>query len=379
MNILMTGPGRGQNMKLWLDYFENSDEHNLYFLSEGPFEFKQYKRINVIGEIYGLRKEQIFFNAYLKIKDIEIDVVHVHGAYYAYWPFYYFNLFESSVKVINIWNEKTVEDIINGNMDELQQQAYDYALEKCDAVLCNWWGSYNRLYNSKYKNKKLYCIQWGIEKKYLDINFTEEYINKIRDKYKINKEDFVICSTVTISENRNIDKVLYALAILKEKLPKDKFSKIKFIIQNGNTPDEKYADELKKFILKANLEENVIVKYGEFLEYKEILALHKISDVEFIILSNDQLTDNIPEALFMDSKLFLSNIQPYRLFNEKFKFNVPLIEIDPNIIANCINDCLSGKNYDANIDKNVLYDSFCLENNIEKVISMYKQLKEQQI
>jgi 1,2-diacylglycerol 3-alpha-glucosyltransferase len=126
------------------------------------------------------------------------------------------------------------------------------------------------LFIEKYKvDKNIHIIPTGIEMdKFYKENIKEEKLNKIKEKLKITKDDFIILYIGRLGQEKNID-----FLIDNQKYLTEKNKNIKLIIV-GNGPDyDKYQEKINKL----NLEKNIILT-GK-VPYNEINYYYNIGNV----------------------------------------------------------------------------------------------------
>lgn len=166
-------------------------------------------------------------------KQLNIPLVHTYHTMYEDYVHYitkgYFN--DTSKKIVEyltkFYCDKTAKELIVPT-----KKAYD-------------------LFKEKYKvDKDVHIIPTGIEiEKFYKENLDNKKLERIREKYKINKNDFIILYVGRLGEEKNVDFLLDN----QEYFVKNNKS-VKLLIV-GDGPDyKKYVNKVKKL----NLEENII-------------------------------------------------------------------------------------------------------------------------
>jgi len=112
---------------------------------------------------------------------------------------------------------------------------------------------------------------------------TEEMVNKIKDKYLL-KGYPLILSVGRLNQRKGHDVTLKAISIIKKKYPDVKF----VIIGNKVCGEDLYYDQLKDYVLRNSLQNNVC--FVSDLSDEELRTFYSISDI-FVLSSREYKGD----------------------------------------------------------------------------------------
>lgn len=382
MKVLMVGPGRGSNIRIWLDYFNTQNEVDLSFLSEGEFQYtpSQYSNIDVLYEIKWknpIEKVRNLFGLISVLLRSRFDVIHIHGMYSIFLTFFYMLFLRKGKKIINIWGEQFIMRASNPANSFWLKPIYRYVLNQSDLILINWWGVYNLFsrHFPEYIHKVKVC-PWGINRNVLAVK-TEDHIDKFEQKMNLGKSEIVIGTIRGLVSINHQDLILDALKILKDRLDPELFQRIRCIMINGVNLDPEYVQLLVEKRQKYGLGDQVLIDSQTFLDISDVMTFHQRVDIEPIIASSDQLSNTIIEAIYKGTFVVLSDIEPYRIFNERYNLGLQLIPIDADQLANVIE--VEVHSIDRNgrrrgdLFEKIQHD-FIFENNVKKIIQIYKTM-----
>ena len=189
------------------------------------------------------------------IKDewkLDIPVVHTYHTMYEDYVYYLTHgHFEKTAK-------KIVVNIIS-----------NFCNKKCDELIVPT-DKIKELFDKRYKiNKKINVIPSGIDtKRFKKTNDIVNQVKKLRKKYHLSENNFVIGSVGRVASEKSYDKTIESMSSLVKIN-----NNIKFMLV-GDGPE---ADELKELTKKLGLTDNVI--FTGLVEYELVPAYYHLFDV----------------------------------------------------------------------------------------------------
>lgn len=185
-------------------------------------------------------------------KKLDIPVVHTYHTMYEDYVYYLTHgHFEKTAK-------KIVVNIIS-----------NFCNKKCDELIVPT-DKIKELFDKKYKiNKKINVIPSGIDtKRFKKTNDIVNQVKKLRKKYHLSENNFVIGSVGRVASEKSYDKTIENMSSLVKIN-----NKIKFMLV-GDGPE---ADELKELTKKLGLTDNVI--FTGLVDYELVPAYYHLFDV----------------------------------------------------------------------------------------------------
>ena len=124
------------------------------------------------------------------------------------------------------------------------------------------------------------------------------------------------------------------------------------------------------------MHQNIWYYQHPFLPDSDIGHIISASDVLVNLVKHDQLSTSIIEALYLDKELICSDVEPYRILNDKFNLRLNLLKSDPLTVSNEIIRIIKlDKNKpDKGLlahRKNIVKEHFDIDNNFTKVFEMF--------
>lgn len=144
-----------------------------------------------------------------------------------------------------------------------------YCEKKCDELIVPT-NKIKELFENKYHIKKeAHVIPTGIDLRKFTLNKDEkDKVLKLKKKYKIKDDDFIVGSISRLAKEKSIDRLIVAMKTLSTYN-----SKIKLVIV-GDGPD---ATHLKSLVKKLKLEKNII--FTGLIEYEKVGLYYKLFNV----------------------------------------------------------------------------------------------------
>lgn len=145
--------------------------------------------------------------------------------------------------------------ITKGYFDKPSKKLVEYLTRfYCDKTVTELIVPSRKIYNlfiNKYEvNKKINIIGTGMDiDRFSKDRFKKEEIDKLKEKYNINKDDFVIGSVSRLGKEKSIDKMIIAFKKLLEKIPDSK------LLLVGDGPDR---EELIELVNELDISDKVI-------------------------------------------------------------------------------------------------------------------------
>ncbi len=224
--------------------------------------------------IYDYRLTGVYpLRAIKKISAWNLDVIHSHTEF-GVGTFARLIASEFNIPLVHTYHtmyEDYIESITKGYFDKSSKKLVEYFTKfycdkTCSELIVPTKKTYD-LFKEKYKyDRDIYIVPTGIEvERFYREQFKPAELSKIREKYKIKKDDFVILYVGRLGKEKNIECIINVLA----KLTKER-NKVKLVLV-GDGPD---ADDIKKQARDLGLEDHVVftgkIPYDETPKYFNI-------------------------------------------------------------------------------------------------------------
>ncbi len=321
---------RSVNVKKWLDWLNDFPELNSYvMLLDLPIDEKkelklQYPTIKFLFfkpliEIkkLSLKKRFLYIRAIAeKIGQLNVDVIHLHGAFYKYMIYPLLFLKDNPALIYNVWGS---DFNLHFKKNVKSTLLLKYLFKKSDLIWTNWYqlALEIREYFPKFK-EKIITIPWGVSENVFSPP-NAAIIETLRQQYQLSKKDYLLLYTRGMVQNSNHDKLLQAISFL----PKDLNFKL---IIHGSNKNSNILQKLKQFVKKNGLE-NFVIFSEKYLSEEEMKALYHVADLVFSLTTREQFSQVIIEALLRDCHLILHQNSAYQFLKEVFRFNVELVDV----------------------------------------------------
>jgi glycosyltransferase involved in cell wall biosynthesis len=354
----------GHNILPFLEFFNENREHD--------FTFAYSLDRTYFPEDCHIQFEKISFGLFsiiraLKVIRSDYDLIWYHGGHSAI-IFFLFTLFRSrkSRFVFNIWNEWLIHDASKGG---IKGYLFRKAVKNSDVIQCNWHGT-EKLVESTGWNTNIKTFYWGLQKDYFKqdepkptpftINFLES-LPKQKTKFFFPK---------SISPASRHDLIIEASKQLLDKGITDFI--VYFWMGNVNNPELKA--KLLAQIKNSGVEDFVVLQEHDFLPFSDIIHIWKHMDVGLQIAAHDQLSTTFVEPQFFQKEVIATDIEPYRIYNEKFDTKLELTSLSAVDIAKHMKGTLGTseeKSEILNHRKKVIEEHFNFNKNIRKIVEYY--------
>lgn len=373
----MVGPGHGANIEMIIKSLTiiNSFQITL-FANEYKFNKNQYPLLSVIT--YGHTNK--FVKRFTMIKKMinmqKYDILFILGGTNLYETIPAIFLFKYNFLIFDIWSE-SIPKILGNKSKYFKRYFYRLVMNKCNIIICSWEGTYNKLIKNYPKVKeKTYILRDGIgdsitQEQPIKTEYAQKYLNSLP------KDKIIFLNQRSISEYNTLELQVKALKYIVENYP---FigDDILFIIWQGNNFDKSLYNRITKYIKDNSLENIIKIILHPYLPASDIAHIIKSADVIVNLVYHDQLSNSIIETMYFQKQGLLSDIEPYRILNEKYdtKFNLTKLN-SKNIAEEIIHLYYLCKSGEKDIDlldrrKKVVEKYFDLKTNayeFEKIIT----------
>lgn len=359
------GRAGGHNILPFLEYFNEHTEHQLTFVySNDRTYYPEKDNIQYVKFSFSPLK---FLKA-AKVISKEYDLIWYHGGHSAL-IFYIFSILRNkkSTFIFNVWNEWLIHKAKKGGT---KGKMFQYGISHADIIHCNWHGTAHVLRETGWNNN-IKVFYWGLQKENFtnhavaDDNETNEFVASLpQDKVKF-------FFPKSISPNSRHDLVIEAA----EKLVKDGITNFIVYLWLGNTNEEDLLAKYASQISKSGLSEYVILQKHGFLSFGDMQMIWKKMDAGLQIAANEQLSTTFLEPQYYQKEIVVTDILPYRMYNEKFDLNIPLIPLDSEAVYNGMKDIITGNSTskdDLEKRHHIVNNNFNFSKNIEKIIEHYQ-------
>lgn len=366
MKVLMFhGRAGGHNILPFLEYFNASTDHDLTFIYAKDRTYFP-ERDNIQYHKFSFSPFKLF-----KLKKIicsEYDLIWYHGGHSALILFIFSLLRNKKSKFIfNVWNEWLIQKAKRGG---IKGKMFQFGIRHADVIHCNWYGTAQVLTQTGW-NDNIKVYYWGLQKE----NFTNHPIAEAEETNQfiasLPKDKIKFFFPKSISPNSRQDLVIEAA----EKLVKEGISNFIVYLWLGNTNEENLLEKYTSQIDNARLSDYVILQKHGFLSFGDMQMIWKKMDVGLQIAANEQLSTTFLEPQFYQKEIIVTNILPYRIYNEKFDLDIPLIPLEAEAVYNRMKNLILGKHTSQEDLLKRYYtvkDNFNFSENIEKIIEHYQ-------
>ncbi len=368
MKILMFhGRAGGHNIIPFLEFFNSSNEHKLtFFYSNDRTFFPEKENISFHKLSFSLSS---FLN-FLKLTRKPYDLIWYHGGHSAF-IFYLFTKLRNrkSKFIFNVWNEWLIHKAKKGG---IKGWLFKSAIKNSDVIHCNWHGTVEVLKSTGWNNN-IKVFYWGLHRQYFESAENHELQEETRNFVSVLPSDKIkFFFPKSISSNSRHDLIVDAAKILQDSGIHN------FIVYFwiGNTNDPELMDRYENDIINKGVQENVKLTKHSFLPFHDLIYIWKHMDSGLQIAANEQLSTTLLEPLFFQKEIVATDILPYRIFNEKFPVNIPLIKIDANEIADAMGKIIKGEKTDEDLlqlRQQVVAENFDMQKNLSKILDYYKK------
>lgn len=330
ISIVLFGPGTGQNASMLLGHlsrFENLDITLLtpyYGLGD---EVKN--RITIVEYFHKITLFKRILMVYSMVTLKGRDMLYIMGSSNIIELIPAMILIRRRGTIFNIWG-----DTIPTKLEKktISSRIYGVILGYCDSIFCNWDSTWNILVkNAPQLAKKAKVLNWGISDEFI---FKKPIVTRYTDDYLENlpKDKVIFLNMRSIDYYNEISLILDAIVKIKNLHP-DCYEKLYFIFWHGNNVIPEIFDSITKHVSEFSLGEAVKCVKHPFLPVSDIRHIVEKSHAVVNFVNRDCLSFSVMEALFLNKRLLLSDIDAYRLFISKYNLKIKLVSLSADDFA----------------------------------------------
>lgn len=323
MKVLMTGPGKGHNVKRFLTWFnEEHEEHSLTYLR---YNGADHYDLGEFPNVHFLAPKALF--GFIKAIR-QADFIWVHN--WTNWPYLRIILAfkkKSTVLNFNFWSEKLILGVLDGSRPHAS--FYRKFFAECDVLQTSWFSVKNHVDQLNHPNSQM--LRWGFEEDYFTpyeeselSDFTQSFV---RD---MDADTFYFFVPKSIGFPNRHDLMVEAAAELKKKINQP----FKVIFWKGNRTESEVEKQLIHRIEELDLQQVVEIVTHPFLRNTDMVHIWKHMDAGLQLCDQDQLSTAFTEPLLFERPIIASAIPSYTVFNAHFGVHIPLVSNDdlPSIV-----------------------------------------------
>ncbi len=360
----MFGPAKGHNVKRFLNYFQDSSEHQLsyfYFTKPEHYDLGAFDRIRWIP----------YYRPFLLIRALRqpFDLLWVHN--WTPLPVLLMILFFRRKDVpinFNVWSEPVPLMALSNS---LKGRFYRFFFRRCRTVQCTWFSTYDHV--RRIPKVRPVLLRWGMEEGWFQEDDRAPYEEESRsflNGLPADKMRFFFPKSLG-SHNRH-DLIIEASALLRKEGYENFI--VYFWLGNHNPPGtlRGYRERVAAYDLEGTIQ---FVEHS-FLPLQDIKAIWKAMDVGLQILDKDQFSTSIQEAMLLKKELIASDIPSYRKFQEHFDLDLDLIPNRVDELASRMKTLLHGKQTsEKELEKRkaVLEKEYRFEKNMERMLTAFQK------
>ncbi|MDD3452862.1 MAG: glycosyltransferase family 4 protein [Bacilli bacterium] len=284
-----------------------------------------------------------------KIKKWDLDVIHSHTEF-GIGTFARIIAHQLDIPLVHTYHtmyEDYVHYITRGHFDKSSKKIVEYLTKfYCDKTASELIVPSKKTYNlfkEKYKvDKNVHIVPTGIDiNRFYKEKINKELLMKLREKWKIKKQDFVILFVGRLAKEKNIELLIESHHTLVKKYPNIKLMVV------GSGPD---YDHYNKMIEKYNIKENVILTNA--VPWEKIPEYYALADVFATASSTETQGLTVIEAMAA---------------------SLPVVCMNDESFTNVVIDGLNGKLFRTKREYKKCIES--LINNKEQLKSMSNQAR----
>ena len=378
LKILMSGFGKGSNIKIWLDYFQRTKQFDVFFICK-KFEFDKlsYNTIHIYEYKSYVRH---FIPLISNIRKHYVDILYIHGLYDPLFTYLVLFFARADIKILNIWGEKMLKKAIHFSLK--YSILYNAIFKKVDFINFTWFGTL-KIFGENFTNfkDKTELFPWGINFTELESGvsnkFLKQYINKL------NKDDIFLFWPEWIAKTEYIHLLIEAIILLKNELDSNIFDRLKVLIFSGTQKEKNsYAYELEKMINENDINETITIKVGDFVSTEDIYFMWNRANVSVKFSCTDQLSNGIIEALYFKTPVILNDRYSYRKLKD-FGLEIFLAKLNSYEIAEKMKAIILSLIKDPHFfdktgerNKAIILEKFDFNKNVTKMFEYYNSLLE---
>jgi hypothetical protein len=377
ISVLLFGPGRGANISTILEYFNDNKRISASLIAqEWDFPDNDFANISIIEYYHSnklLRRIRLLFKL---ISLPRFDILYIQGGTVIYDLIIVFLFGRYRKSVFNIWGEAIINYM---SKKSIQGYLYRRILKRMTRIQCNWYGTYNLLIEQdQHFIKNSIVIPWGLKSSFINNKLSiSDFMKGILER--IPSQKIVLLNMRSISEYNGISSLLRAISLIKVR-NNDLFQKILLIFWPGNNIDEQIRDYILKYIKDNDLGNHVWYTEHPYLPDSEIRCLIERANIVLNIVKHDQLSISLLEALYLKKEMIITDIAPYKIFDEKYSLKLPLTRNDPDSIAyeviKVVSRVLNNQENKqlAEYRKSIIESNFIMKKNYNSIMKLFEEI-----
>ncbi len=328
----MVGPGYGANIETIIRSLTITNSFKItLFTNEYKFDNNQYPLLSVITYGHPNKIVKRFTMIKKMINTQKYDILFILGGTNLYETIPAICLFKYNFLIFDIWSE-SIPKILGNKSKYFIRYFYRTIMNKCNIIICSWEGTYNKLLKNYPKvKKKTYILRLGIgdsitQEQPIKTEYAQQYLNTLP------KDKIIFLNQRSISEYNALELQVEALKYIVENYPFIA-DDILFIIWQGNNFDKSLYNRIIQYIKDNSLENIIKIILHPYLPESDIAHIIKSADVIVNLVYHDQLSKSIIETMYFKKQGLLSDIEPYRILNEKYDTKFNLTKLNSKKIA----------------------------------------------
>ncbi len=359
------GRAAGHNIMPFLEYFNTRKDIDFTFCYDSDRDFESNDLHIKFNHI------KFTFSSILKLKKVlnkKVDIIWYHGGHSPY-IFALFQLLRSrkTTFIFNVWNEWILR---RASKKDFRAWVYRWAIKKSDVLHCNWHGTAEVVKElNLHENVKVFF--WGLHPEY----FTSKTLPPVEETLKffnwLPEKKVIFFFPKSISSSSRHDLVIKAGKILKDKGVEN----FKAVLWLGNRSKGDLEESYEALIDKLDVRDLVDFYHHKFIPFNDIRLIWERVDCGLQIAVNEQLSTTFLEPQFFKKEIIVTDIEPYRIYNEKMGVDLPLIPLDENVLAKRMEQVILGNVPDAEtleFRSQKVGENFNILKSIEKITTYYE-------
>ena len=363
--VMYHGRAAGHNIMPFLEYFNTRKDIDFTFCYNEDRDFYPDK-LNI--KFFKIEANPGSILKLNKLLNDNIDIIWYHGGHSPYIFALFQRLRSSKTKFIfNVWNEWILRRAVK---KDFRASVYRWAIRKSDVLHCNWHGTAEVVKElNLHQNVKVFY--WGLHPEYFTTNTLPPVEETIKFFNWLPKDKTIFFFPKSISSSSRHDLVVKAGKILIDK----GITNFKAVLWLGNRSNEELETSYENLIGKLNVREYVDFYHHKFIPFNDIRLIWERVDCGLQIAVNEQLSTTFLEPQFFKKEIIVTDIEPYRIYNEKMGVNLPLIPLDENALAEIMEQVIIGNTPDhktLEFRSQKVAENFNIIKSIEKITKYYE-------
>lgn len=347
------------------DIYDTSGCKLIYdnFKSEKYFINKRFSSFLLnLPKINKYIKKYLHKRFYEKYK-MKYDILTIH-----YIEIFYYEIIE----IIRVFAKRAVvvawgSDIYRVTAKDLNKISYiinrmDYLVAKRPMI--EYLNNKNLKNKINIKTKQLLIVSKAVDN--LNNLMYQETKEHAKERLDIPKGTFIMTFGYNARIAQQHEVFIKMLKEIRQKLPDNIF----LLLQMTYGEDKKnYINDIDDKMKDVGLNYKI---FKELLNDKDVLRIRMVSDITINIQTTDALSSSITEHLLANNVVIVGDWLPYEIFNEMgiYYLKTTLGNLDTTIIS-CLNQYGQHK-LKAKINRDLIYEKFSFEKNIDEWVDFYK-------